>query len=130
MRQVVADVPGDAAAVHGSAHVPVLKKDKVCQFPERSGEGCKEGWRHNEPKPVHWEVVMDAVEDEVSGYADSVVRHLPIRDDSQPSANTESEGASNSSMWNRHLCKPYSRNVQIAQPKSQSDAVQTGLGSP
>jgi hypothetical protein len=34
--QVIADIPEDAATVHGNCSIPVVEKDGMSEFPKRS----------------------------------------------------------------------------------------------
>lgn len=73
MRQVVADVAEDAAAVDRDGDVPVPVEDEVGEAVEGRGEHDEEGGGHDEAEFVHGEVVVDAVEEEMQGYANAVV---------------------------------------------------------
>lgn len=77
MGQIVADVAEDAAAEDGDGDVPVPVEDKVGEAVEGGGEHDEEGGWHDEAEFVHGEVVVDAVEEEMQGYADAVVREVP-----------------------------------------------------
>jgi hypothetical protein len=75
--QVVAYISKDTTTIHGSTHVPILPEDGVRQFPKRSGKSHEQCWRHNKPKPIHRKVMVNAVNEEVSRYEDSIIRHFP-----------------------------------------------------
>jgi hypothetical protein len=48
----------------------------MCQVPKRCGERNEESRRHDKTVFVHWQVVVDAVENEMEGNANSVVRDI------------------------------------------------------
>lgn len=73
---VVKGVAKDTTAEGGSGSVPVVKQDGVGKLPEGSGQDDKEGGRHDEAVPVHGQVVMNAVKEEVRGDADAVIREV------------------------------------------------------
>ena len=77
MGQVVADVTEDAAAVYRYGDVPVPVKDEEGEAVEGGGEHDEKGGRHDEAEFVHGEVVVDAMEEEVQGYTDAIVREIP-----------------------------------------------------
>ena len=71
---VVADVPEDPSAVYGSSSEPIIEEDGVCQLPEwccKDDEQCR---RHNKAISVHWKVMVDPMEQEVRGDANSIIR--------------------------------------------------------
>lgn len=76
VRQVVAHIAEDAAAVNGGADVPVQPEDGMGQFPEGCSEDDEQCWRHHQAILVHGQVVMDAVEGEMQRDTDSVVRKV------------------------------------------------------
>lgn len=78
VRQVVADIAKDAAAVDGRAEVPVVREDDTGQLPEWCGQHNEERGGHDQTVLVHRQVVVDAVEEEVEGDANSVVRKVAI----------------------------------------------------
>ena len=49
MRQVVANVAEYPSAKHCCGNRPIPVENKVCEFPERGGEGKEKSWRHNQP---------------------------------------------------------------------------------
>lgn len=78
MRQVVANVSENATAVDSSCDIPVVGEDGVCKLPERCSQGYKQGWGHDQTVLVHGQVVMNTVQQKVSGDADSVVRKVAV----------------------------------------------------
>jgi hypothetical protein len=50
----------------------------MCKLPERRRQRNKQRRRHHEPVLVHWEVVVDAVEEEVEGTGDTIVWKVPV----------------------------------------------------
>lgn len=77
VRQVVADVTKDASAINSGSGVPAVRKNPMSQLVERRGENYKKCRRHDEAILVHRQVMMDAVEEEMHGNANSVVRKPP-----------------------------------------------------
>lgn len=78
VRQVVADVSEDAAAVSCSCGVPVVVYYCVRKFPEGYGENHEECWRHDEPKSVHRQIMVNAVEKEVQCNEKSVIGKVVV----------------------------------------------------
>lgn len=74
MGHVVADVSKDATTVYQQCCVPIVEENGVGQLPEGCGQNHKQCRRHDEAVPVHREVMMNAVEQEVEGEADAVIR--------------------------------------------------------
>lgn len=74
---VIADVSEDTATVHQQCCVPVVEEDSMGQLPEGCCQDHKQCRRHDKAVPVHREVVMNAVEQEVKAEADAVVRKPP-----------------------------------------------------
>ena len=83
MGQIVADVAEDAAAEDRNRDVPVPVEDEVGEAVEGRGEHDEEGGRHDEAEFVHGEVVVDAVEEEVQGYANAIVREISDEQEDQ-----------------------------------------------
>lgn len=77
VRHIVKDVAEDATAVGSDSAVPVPEDDGVREVPERVGEGHKERRRHDQAILVHWQVVVNAVKEEVGGDTHTVVRQIP-----------------------------------------------------
>lgn len=73
VRHVVACVSKDAATVRSQGRMPIPKDDGMSELPERCCQNDEKRGRHNESVLVHRQVVMDAVEEEVKGYANTVV---------------------------------------------------------
>lgn len=71
--QVIADVAKYSTTKYSRRSIPVVKEDCMCELVERSRESDEEGRRHDKTVSVHGEVVVDAMEEEVCCYADSVV---------------------------------------------------------
>jgi len=74
MRHVIANVTKDAAAEHGCGEIPVPEKERMSNPPEGGRKSYEQGRRHDQTVFVHRKVVVDAVEKEVHGEADPVVR--------------------------------------------------------
>lgn len=73
MGEVVADVAKDSTTVHCCCNVPIEPEQGVCQLPERCCQCEEEGWWHHQAEFIHWEVVVDAVEEEVQSYGVVVI---------------------------------------------------------
>lgn len=74
MGQIVADVPKDTAAVYQQRRVPIVKEDRMSQLPERRRQHDKQSRGHHESIPVHRQVMMDPVKQEVETESNSIVR--------------------------------------------------------
>ena len=74
MSQVIANVAEDTTAEDCRSGVPAVEEDSVGQFPERNRENDEQCWRHHESELVHWEIVVDAVEEEVERDEHTIVR--------------------------------------------------------
>ena len=78
MCQVVDDVASDTTTEGGSAHVPVGIEDGVRKLPEWKSERDEECWRHDETVSIHWQVVVNAVKEEMSSKSKAVVRKVAV----------------------------------------------------
>jgi hypothetical protein len=78
MSHIVADVAEDAAAVDSGAGIPVVGEDDMSQLPKRSRQYHEEGRWHDQSVPVHRQVMMDTVEQEVEGDANTVIWQVPV----------------------------------------------------
>jgi hypothetical protein len=76
MGHVVAGVAKYAATVRSRGRIPVPEDECVCELPEGRGEQGEERRRHDKPVLVHGKIVMDAVEEEVEGDSDAVIREM------------------------------------------------------
>ena len=81
MGLVVTNVSEDPTAEDGSGGEPIPEEDGVGEFEERDGEDEEEGWWHDEAVLIHWQEVVDAVEEEVCCDSDTVVGEVPTRVD-------------------------------------------------
>lgn len=81
--QVVANVSEDSAAKHRHGCEPVVEEDCMGQLPEGNSQDHEQCRGHNKAVPVHREVVVNTVEEEVKSQADTVVR--------EPVVNVEQE---------------------------------------
>lgn len=77
MCQIVTHVSEDATTIHQQGCVPVVVEYRVSQLPERGGQDDEKGRRHDESVPVHREVVVNTVEQEVKCQPDWVVWKPP-----------------------------------------------------
>jgi hypothetical protein len=73
---VIADITKDATTVDCGRSIPVVGENSVCEIPERSCKQHKHGWRHDKSVPIHGQVVMDTVKQEVGNEAISVIREV------------------------------------------------------
>jgi len=73
MGQVVTDVAKDPSTEHSCCCVPIIEENRVGELVERGCEHDEEGRRHDEAVSVHREVMVDAVEEEMGCYADSII---------------------------------------------------------
>lgn len=78
MRQIIADIPKDTAAEDRRRSLPRVAEQGMGELPERGGQDDKQGRWHDEAVFIHREVVVDAVEEEVEGDADAVVREVVV----------------------------------------------------
>lgn len=74
--QVIADITKDTATVDRGGGIPVVGENGVGEIPERSCKHHEHGWRHDKSVPIHGQVVMDAVKQEVCNDAISVIRKV------------------------------------------------------
>lgn len=73
VRQVIADVAKNSATKYSYCSVPIVEENCMCELVERCCESNKEGRWHNEPVFVHWEIMVDAVKEEVCCDANSII---------------------------------------------------------
>lgn len=78
MCHVIACVSKNASAVSSQGRVPVPRNYGVCEFPKGRGQHHEERRGHDKPVLVHGEVVMDAVEEEVEGEGNAVIREVAV----------------------------------------------------
>lgn len=76
--QIVADITQDSTAVNGGGSIPIPKDDGVRKLPPGGCEDGEECGGHDEAEAVHGEIVVDAVEEEVRGDHEAVIRHFPV----------------------------------------------------
>ena len=78
MSEIITYVPEYSAAVDCHRCVPVVEKYCVCKLPERGCNYNKQSRWHDKPQFVHREVMVNAVEEEMSGYTNAVIREIPV----------------------------------------------------
>lgn len=78
MGEIITYVPEYSAAVDCRRCVPVVEKHCVRKFPERGCKYNKQSRWHDKPQFVHWQVMMNAVEEEMSSYTNAVIREVPV----------------------------------------------------
>lgn len=74
MGQIIADVAKDTTTEHLYGRKPVVEEDGMGELPERSCQDHKQCWGHDQSITIHGQVVVNAVEEEVQGQTDSIVR--------------------------------------------------------
>lgn len=77
MGQVIADVAKHAATKDGKSGIPIVEKDAMRQFPERSGQNNKQSRGHDEPILIHGDVMVDSVQQEMEGDPNAIVGQVP-----------------------------------------------------
>lgn len=75
---VVADVAEDATAVDCHGGVPVVEEDGVRELPEGRRKHEEQRRGHHEAQAVHWEVVVNAVKEEVKSERGAVVGQVVV----------------------------------------------------
>ena len=65
MGHVVADVAKDASTEGRRCSVPVVPDKSVCKLPEWGCKNNEERWRHDQSQSVHWEIMVNAVKQEM-----------------------------------------------------------------
>jgi hypothetical protein len=78
--QIIADVAKDTSTEHLNSREPVVEEDGMGELPERSCQNHKQCWGHDQSIAVHGQVVVNAVEEEVKGQTNSVVREPTINE--------------------------------------------------
>jgi hypothetical protein len=79
MGHVVASVTKDASTIRSQCRIPVPEDDSVCKFPEGCGKRDEECRGHDKPVLVHREIMMNAVEKEMQGNANTVVWQMTAK---------------------------------------------------
>lgn len=71
---VIAGIAKNATTVSSRSRVPVPADDSVCKLPERCSQNNEQrGW-HDQPVLIHWQVVVDAMKDEMESNPNPVIR--------------------------------------------------------
>lgn len=125
--EIVADVSKDTATEDLQGCEPVVEEHCVGQLPERCSQNNEQRRWHNQAVLVHREVVMDTVEQEVQGEADSVIGK-PARKMSVNYHNVTDNRTTYLSTWKRKRCMRYSINDHRPTPQNQYAAA--AMGSP
>lgn len=73
MCDIVADVAKYTTAKYGYCNIPVPIENGVSKLVERSGKCEKQCRRHDETFSVHWEVMMNSMENEMGGDTHTVI---------------------------------------------------------
>lgn len=74
--QVIADITKDAATVDRGRGIPVVGENGMGEIPERSCKQYEHGRGHDKSVPIHGQVVVDAVKQEVCNDAIFVIRKV------------------------------------------------------
>jgi len=74
VRQIVAHIPEYPARIDCYCGIPIVEKYEMSQVVEWSCQNQEQGRRHDQAISIHWQVVMDSMQQEVQGDADSVIR--------------------------------------------------------
>ena len=74
--QVITYVAKDTTTKDRCRSIPVVEEDSVSQLPERNSQHYEKCWWHYKPVFIHWQVVMNTVEEKVSRDANAVVRQV------------------------------------------------------
>ena len=78
MGQIIADIPKDTAAENSSCRMPIPIDDCMSKLVERRSQDHEESRWHHQAQLVHRQIVMDAMQQKVSSYTDTIVREVPI----------------------------------------------------
>ena len=74
MGQVIADVAKDASTEYSYCCVPIVEKNCMGELVKRCRKGDEKGGWHHKAVLVHWEVMVDAVEEKVSRDSNAIIR--------------------------------------------------------
>lgn len=103
MGHIVKDISKDTSAEDSNGHKPVPVENRMCQMPERGGQHDEEGRRHDKTVLVHGQVMMNTMEEEVHGNADSVIRDIPAYRSAYYSNSSAGYACTYPSRWNKNL---------------------------
>lgn len=78
VRQVIADVAKDATTVDSGGGMPAVGEDGMGQLPKWSCKDNKESRGHDKSVFVHGQVMMNAMEQEVSGDTNAVIGKIAV----------------------------------------------------
>jgi hypothetical protein len=84
MGDIVANIAEYSARVDSRRRIPVPEEHSMGKLPERSSKYDKQCRRHDKPKFVHGEVMMDSVEKEMESESHAVVREIPTQISQHP----------------------------------------------
>lgn len=77
--QVVKRVAEHTTAVGCCRSIPVVEEDSVCELPEWCCKRCEQRRGHDQPIPVHWQVVVNTVEQEMQGESGTIVGKVAVK---------------------------------------------------
>lgn len=84
MGHVITDISKDTTTVRQHTGIPVVVEDRMRQLPKWSSKNDEQGRGHHKSIFVHGQVVMDAMQEEVQGDTNSVVREKSIDMEQEP----------------------------------------------
>ena len=83
MSLIIADVAKNTSAEGRNSSIPVVEEDGMSQLVERNSEDNEEGRRHDETVAIHRQVMVNAMKEEMGGYANTVIWKVPVRGSQQ-----------------------------------------------
>jgi hypothetical protein len=78
--QIIANIAEDTTTENLYSRKPVVEEHGMCKLPERSCQNHEQCWGHDQSITVHGQVVVNAVEEEVQGQTDSIIREPARRE--------------------------------------------------
>lgn len=73
MSHVVTHVSENTATICQNGSMPIVENHGVRKFVEGNGKDNEQRRRQDQPVPIHWQVVVNAVEKEVKGDSNTVI---------------------------------------------------------
>lgn len=73
MGQIIAYIPENTTTVRSRASIPVEGEDSVRKLPEWRRKNKEQSWWHHQAILVHWEIVMDSMQQEMQRKTHAVV---------------------------------------------------------
>jgi hypothetical protein len=75
---VIACVAKDATTISGQRGIPIPEYDGMCKLPEWRCKDDEKRRRHDKSVFIHWQVVVDAVEEEMQRDAHTVIWQVAV----------------------------------------------------